>query len=139
MSTDKFESASSVTFKRREAHRQEGALAQTFRVAMQVWDAQVADGISRADRIHGLTQTLRAAWPQTRAWRFYCDQCDDRGLVMAECPGRASCGRQNEHLPHDYGRPCSCQAGNRFKRPEASPDDYAQAGKTKKKSGFTRF
>lgn len=117
-----------------------GALTQTFVAAMAIWDAQKAEGVSRAERLAGLEKTLRAAWPQTRAWKYVCDTCDDYGLEMAQCPGDRTCGREKEHLPHEFGRPCWCGAGNRFRPPaKASPDDFAAAGKTPKPKGFTRF
>lgn len=110
-----------------------GQLAETFKEAMRIWDAQKAEGLSRLERLVVLEKTLRAAWPFTREWKFLCPRCDDTGLVMAGCPGDAACGRVKPHLPHDYGTPCWCQKGARFKPKQATETDHLAAiGKTVK-------
>lgn len=117
---------------RRKAHADEGVLAQTFREAMAGWDRQKAEGVPLTQRIEFLTRSLKAAWPQTREWKYLCAACDDYGLEMHMCPGDATCGRSKAHLAHEYGTPCWCSAGNRFReKPKPSRDDYAQAGKSK--------
>lgn len=124
--------------KRNQAHREEGALAQTFRVAMRIWDEQKEQGVPLHERVLGLSKSLRACWPQTREWKFICHRCDDRGLAMETCQGDHTCGRSKPHLPHDFGRPCTCSVGNRFKAPAPALDDYAAAGKSRPaKKGFT--
>lgn len=129
-----------VPGKRRAFDADLGPLARTYKAAMEIWDAQKADGVSLLERIAGLTKTLRAAWPQTREWKYLCNLCEDRGLEMLMCPGDRSCGRDREHLPHDYGRACLCSAGNRFKRPAPTEADYTQAAKSKPvKKGFQRW
>jgi hypothetical protein len=100
----------------------DGVLARTYQLAMRLWDAQAADGLSRAHRLVGLEKTLRAAWPQTREWKYLCASCHDYGLVMSVCAGDATCGRLKEHAPHEFGRPCWCQAGAKFReKPPADP------------------
>jgi hypothetical protein len=136
--------ATAVPVKRRDAHIKDGILAQTFRAAMELWDGQKADGVSLRERIEGLTRTLMAAWPKGRVedWKYLCHECDDYGVRYFDCPGDSSCGRHKRHLPHDYVRACHCGAGQRMTPPApAAADDYAQAGRTKKKnaSGFGRF
>src|SRR6266853_1090155 len=141
----------------REAHRhvrrqlraaraaeQLGPLAQTYRAAMRLWDAQKAEGISLEERQRGLEQSLRAAWPQTREWHYLCSACDDYGLVIAQCPGgeAQTSRRPRVHTahnstwpcsrPHTYGWPCSCPAGARFRsQPKPEPTDFHAAGKSK--------
>lgn len=107
---------------RRAASKTWGLLASTFAEAMRIWDGQKADGVSKAQREADLEKTLRAAWPQVREWYYLCSSCRDMGLAMSACPGDATCGRGKPHLPHDFGRPCSCQAGERFReRPRPVP------------------
>jgi len=117
---------------RRAAKAQYGNLAQTFMAAMQIWDAQKAEGVSREGRLAGLEKTLRASWPQAREWKYLCQECGDIGLVSYDCSGRLDCGRHREHLPHSYGRPCFCSKGARFsEKPKPEPADFKQAGLTK--------
>ena len=127
-----------VSASRRRDGRAFGTLAQTFIEAMRIWDIQKADGVSEAERQAGLEKTLRAAWPQTREWQYFCS-CHDYGLEILTCPGNATCGRVKRHLPHEWGNPCWCQAGKRFRAPEKpQPEDFAAAGKTTKRSGLSR-
>ena len=118
---------------RRASRKDLGPLAQTFVEAMRIWDQQKADGVSKEERLAGLEQTLRAAWPFAREWKFLCGGCGDTGLIMRECRGENGfCGRRKAHLPHEYGEPCSCAAGLKFLgKPKAEPTDYKQAGFTK--------
>jgi hypothetical protein len=120
-------------------------LGAVFKEAMRIWDAQKAEGVSLPERLRGLEQTLRAAWPRGRQepWRFNCEQCEDRGLVMSTCPGvaEATCGRERPHLAHDFGRPCWCEGGARF-RPKAKPtedDAVASAAKVSKPQKVGRW
>ena len=121
-----------VPGRRRQAHAEEGPLAASFRVAMEIWQKQQADGVPVVDRLAGLEKTLRAAWPQTREWKYLCRSCADYGLVMGLCPGDRTCGRDRAHLPHEVGTPCWCSRGAAFK-PKQKPaaEDFAAAGKSK--------
>jgi hypothetical protein len=116
---------------RKAADAQGGTLAQTIQAALRIWDGQTADGLPLAERQAGLERTLRAAWPQTREWRYLCATCDDVGLIFAECPGNDHCGRSLPHPPHSYGAPCFCPKGVRFKEKPAEPGDFRQAGRSK--------
>src|SRR3990167_3501486 len=94
-----------------------GVLSQTFTAAMALWDQQKADGVGREDRLICLEKTLRAAWPQTREWKYLCRTCADYGLEMATCDGRSGrCGRTRPHLPHEFGTACWCNAGQKFRK-----------------------
>jgi hypothetical protein len=131
-----------VPGKRRQAHAEEGLLAQTFHEAMRIWDVQKAEGVSFQERVAGLEKTLRAAWPKSRdaAWRYLCDRCDDCGLVIGQCPGDATCGDPKRHGAHSYGTPCWCEKGNQFKQRAPTAADYTQAAKSKPvKKGFQRW
>jgi hypothetical protein len=110
----------------------DSVLVQTYMAAMRHWDAQKSDGVSLCERLIGLEKTLRACWPFTREWKYLCVECSDFGLVMATCPGDATCGRSKQHLPHDYGTPCWCSQGIRYRaKPKPSADDFTAAGKSK--------
>lgn len=117
---------------RRQAHAEEGALAATHRAAIELWDRQKLEGVSLADRLRGLEQTLRLAWPKGREaeWKMLCTRCGDYGLEMAWCDGDATCGRVKRHLPHEYGNPCWCQAGQRFKVLVKRAADFTEAGQS---------
>lgn len=135
--------ARAVKAARRRARETEGPLAATFRAAMEHWDAQKADGISFAERAKGLEKSLRAAWPKGRDtdWKYLCSDCSDYGLIMSDCRGDATCGRTFPHRPHDFGRPCWCPKGARFRdTPKPGPEGFTGVGKSPKKpSGFTKF
>lgn len=106
---------------------------------MRLWDAMKADGVPREEREAALERTLRAAWPQTREWKYLCNLCSDIGLRMQACPGDATCGRLKAHLPHDFGRPCWCEHGARFKEKQHTEDDaIATAAKVKKPTRIGR-
>lgn len=112
--------------------RQHGTLSDTVMDAMRLWDEQKAGGVSLADRQRGLFGVLRDAWPQVREWKYLCQNCNDTGLVMAECSGDATCGRVKLHLPHEFGTPCWCSLGSRFKQQsKPTPEDFTQAGRSK--------
>jgi hypothetical protein len=116
-----------------------GTLSQTFVAAMRIWDQQKADGVSKAERLAGLEQTLRAAWPQTRAWHYLCVACSDLGLELFECDGGSACGRTKRHLPHTYGRACVCAKGAAFREaPKPEPADFKAAGRSKPLSRMGR-
>ena len=83
-------------------------------------------------------RSVRSAWPPGREWKYLCQNCRDYGLEMLECPGDATCGRDKQHRPHDFGRPCWCDAGAKFRARLKSEEDFQQAGKTPKRSGFSR-
>ncbi len=119
---------------RKHAKAELGQLAQVFQTAMRLWDADKAAGMPLGERLRNLEQTLRAAWPQTREWKYLCQQCHDYGLVMNVCPGlrEAICGRTKPHYAHEFGTPCWCSAGQRFKdKPKPTAEDFTMAGKSK--------
>ena len=124
---------------RKKAHATEGKLASTFREAMVIWDQMKADGMSLVDRVKGLEAVLRDVWPFTREWKYICSNCNDYGLSMGNCPGDATCGRHKPHLPHEFGTPCWCELGRRFReKPRGGPDDFKAAGRTSKPSRVGR-
>lgn len=120
-------------------HLNEGVLSATIRAALLEYDNQRAAGASEAELARNFEQTVRASWPFVREWRFLCQRCFDFGLEMGRCPGDATCGRPKEHLAHDFGTPCWCSAGNRFKVTEKTPDDAIAAAARTPKRQPTRF
>lgn len=126
----------------------DGQLGKIFREAMIAWDAMKADGISFQERVKALALSLRPHWPFAEYMGYQearCGSCDGTGLTMHTCPGDATCGpppegstmkrRRIPHLPHDFGSPCWCALGARF-RPRQR-DDFEAAGKMPAKT-FTR-
>lgn len=81
---------------------------------------------------------VRANWPTEREWKHLCQRCGDYGLEMFTCPGDATCGRDKPHLAHEFGQPCWCSAGAKFKAKPRSDEDFQQAGKVTKPKGFSR-
>jgi hypothetical protein len=107
--------------------------------AMNYWDALRANGASIPDATKSLEAVLREYLTLTREWKYLCSHCDDYGLVMGTCSGDATCGRDQPHLPHSFGTPCWCERGNKFrKKLPADPDDFAQAGRTRKPTRMGR-
>ena len=121
----------SVRRARQSTQAQLGPLAKTYVAAMAQWDAQKAAGVSQEDRLICLEKTLRAAWPQTREWKYLCQTCADHGLEMATCDGRSGrCGRSNPHLAHEFGTACWCAAGERFRAKPKPAEDFTAAGRS---------
>lgn len=67
--------------------------------------------------------------PITRTWRYYCDRCEDSGLLTLRCEGRGEeyasfaltrrpwvpeqrCERIKSHYAHEWAKPCPCAATN---------------------------
>lgn len=135
-----------VRNRRRKAARQLGPLAQTYTAAMEQWDREKDDGVSKEDRIAHLETILRAAWPQTRAWHYLCEACRDTGLVIRVCragdrcslvsmldPSKLLCAQDPDTATHEYGVPCHvCEKGKRFRpKPKETPEDFSHAGRSK--------
>lgn len=162
MSDESTPSPATIQRRRRAADHEWGPLARTYLAAMEIWDAEKADGVPLEVRHAHLEQTIRAAWPRGRAepWHHACDRCSDTGWVPSVCTPETPCGRPFR-LPgasgndwtgrgrcssgHSYVRPCHCQNGDEARRalnPKAvASDDYAAgAGKAKPKPrGFSRL
>jgi hypothetical protein len=140
---------------RKDAHKTDGKLAAAFVEAMHILDAQKANGVPFAERIQGLDETLRHVWPFTRTWHYLCEACRDTGLVMHVCRLGARCDGISSRIDgpkgtpgkykrlcaqhptsdytHEYGIPCDCEKGRRFREPATrrGPDDFKDAGKSK--------
>lgn len=125
-----------------------GSLAQTYAAAIDAWDQQKAAGASFDERTANLERTLRAAWPQERAWHYICQRCDDTGWIYGECSTLTPCGRPFA-LPkqrmddftgrgkclagHAFIRPCLCAKGDRHRAAQegrAPAGDFRDTGKS---------
>lgn len=129
-----------VSGSRRKAHAELGPLAATYEAAMALFARQKAEGVSLAERLGGLEKTLRVAWPKGREneWKYPCAKCGDYGLEMAWCDGDATCGREKRHLRHEFGTPCWCPAGKRFKATQKQAADFTEATQTKQPTRLGR-
>lgn len=137
----------------------ESMLSQTVREALRLRDQMRADGASEEDLTKGLAQTLRASWPQTRAWHYDCDGCSDTGWQDKLCTPATPCGRPFDRMgqsaddytgrgrcgpSHTYVVPCFCRRGEvkRVQRDRldqvAAPEDYLGVGRVSKPTRFGR-
>lgn len=115
------------------------SLGDVITDALRYADELKAGGMTKAERDAALEQTIRQVWLKGREWHYLCGNCSDYGLEMHQCPGDATCGRHHEHLPHDYGRACWCQAGAKFRKRERTPEDLVDAAaKTSRPKAMTR-
>jgi hypothetical protein len=147
-----------VRRKRRESAS--GPLATAIREALRLRDKMKADGVAPDDIAAGLERLVRDVWPKTREWHYICDLCNDTGLRMYVCqrgqrcngistridnprdtPGkyRRLCAMHpDSDYSHDYGEPCICARGDRFKRvSKPERDDLGDAAR--KPSQPSRF
>ena len=111
------------------------------------------DGASQAEVTGAIEEAVRAVWPYTREWHYLCDACRDTGLVLHTCRTGARCSgissrtdasgerpgkyrrlcalHPTSTYTHEYGVPCACGKGDRF-RPKARShsDELGEVGKT---------
>lgn len=133
-----------------------GDLADTIKAVLIERDKQREAGASPAEVARNLEQTVRAAWPKGRPWKYLCSDCDDTGLLIYTCkagqrcdgisqrvdssqerPGKHTrlCARAPESsYEHTYGEACVCSAGRRFRStPVQDQDMVLLAAKAPKK------
>lgn len=117
-------------------------LAEAYKDCLPILDAQKKAGVPFLERIKGLEGVIRTFWPFTREWHYVCGECADYGLQMANCDGekhRCGLGKGKPHLPHEYGRPCWCSAGARFKARERTEETAVEAAaKVRRPTRFGR-
>lgn len=142
----------------------DSALAEGVLAGIEQWAAQKADGVSLEERRGNLEKTLRAIWPQTRPWKFLCDDCGDTGWQHHHCPTR-HCGRPfslprsnrsglkdytgsstmfcNSKAGHDYVMPCFCAKGRAMHRQvegiSQDGDDFTAAAGARNSRGMTKL
>lgn len=122
----------------RERVTKHGTLAATVWEAARIWSVLKAEGASLAERVRTMTVTIRAVWPFTREWHYLCAACEDHGLSIASCPGDTSCGRAFRHGPHEYGTPCFCPKGDRFRVKSRPEKDFISATKVRQPTRIGR-
>ncbi len=110
-------------------------LYETIREASRLRQQMLEDGTSAEDGAVFFRNAVRSAWPFTREWIYLCDHCRDLGWEYLFCQGDRTCGREKDHLPHDYVRPCTCKAGVAKVQGERTEyDEVAAAAKTPPRS-----
>ena len=135
-----------LAWKRRKKGKQEdGQLAKAVMEAFDIRDQLKKSGADTATINAGLERTLRDFWPKakgrTEPWRYECDDCNDTGLLMMQCPGGEDprCGRLRPHDAHEFGQPCFCKRGARFHdKPKSADDAVTSAAKVTKPTRFGR-
>lgn len=133
-----------VRANRRVAKKELGPLATAITEALKMRDRMKADGMSGDALNAGLEGVLRELWPKpagrSEPWRYNCEACQDYGLEILPCPGNATCGFLKPHGPHEFGRPCFCGKGSRFRdAPKPTGTDAVErASKQKKPSRWGR-
>ena len=123
------------------ARQEDGDLHALGKETFRIWDRMRENGESFEDRCAYLVGILKQILRFGREWKYLCQQCDDYGLILAECSGDSACGRHKPHLAHSFGTPCVCSKGNAFRAPAPTSSDYTAAGKTAKPKprGFQRM
>jgi len=125
-------------------------------------DGLKAKGASQTDLDAGLEAILRDRWPKphdrTTPWRYLCELCQDTGLRIFTCRPSARCngistrtdgpgsraGKERRLCvmatdeTHEYGEPCVCERGARFRPRARGVDDFVSAAKASKPTRFGR-
>lgn len=122
-----------VTRKRRSEKL--GVFSTAVMQTLELRDQLKAAGVTEPALSQGLEATLRQFWPKARTepWHDQCGNCRDYGLEMHTCPGDATCGRHKPHAAHDYGVPCWCVKGQRFRDQQKPTGDDAMSVAVKQK------
>jgi len=138
---------------RRAQARQLGPLATSYDEMMALSDKLKADSVPAEERQKGIEAVLRQMWPFTRTWKYLCEKCNDTGLIIKVCRQGDRCNgistrsdspyqepgkyqrlcTMNETYEHEYGVPCFCSLGARFreKPPQNDPTGFSDVGKSK--------
>jgi len=129
----------------RTASHDDRKMADAIMAAVDLRLRLKADGATGAELNAGLEAVVRDAWPKQRdeAWRYLCATCSDTGLELRMCPDGKVCGMANgrrHEAPHEYGVPCYCSLGRRFRARQLTQDDaVAVAARTAKQKPMSRF
>lgn len=120
-------------------------MATTIMAAVDIRQRLKADGASGHELEGGLEAIVRETWPKptsgrTDPWHYNCDACADSGLELHICRDGKSCGMahgKRHAAPHEYGTPCWCERGHRFKaRQRTQEDAVAVAARVAKPTRF---
>jgi len=112
--------------------------------ALKMRDELKAGGLDGHALNQALEAVLRDSWPKpkdrTEPWHDACANCRDYGLEMLWCPGDATCGPnlvtkapRPKHGAHEFGKPCWCPKGQRFREKQAPTPDDAETMAAKRK------
>lgn len=129
----------------RRAATDERQMANVIMAAVDLRLRLKADGATGAELEDGLAAVVREAWPKHRPepWHYLCATCADSGLELRICHDGKGCGlaegKPHEH-PHEYGVPCFCSLGHRFRERRPQVDDaITAAARTARPKPMSRF
>lgn len=134
------------------------SLGKIIMAAIVELDKMKADGARAEDLETGFERLVRNVWPKGREkpWQYLCAGCRDTGLEIHVCrpgmrcdgistrkEGRRLCTQPSADAAgyeHDYGLPCVCSLGARFRPGQRSQAeaDFTTATKSKPRTP-TRF
>lgn len=98
-----------------------------------LYESMRRNGMTKEQADYALEQHLRSVMTHVQEWKYICEQCDDTGLEILNCPD-VRCQRRAEHGPHTYGVPCRCRKGDRWRdRPQTPDDDLTAAANMPKR------
>lgn len=122
--------------------------------AIATADQMRADGASQVECLDVVEQVLRYGFPHGRPWKYLCQSCQDTGLDMRVCQRGDRCNGVSTRTDgpkerpgkyrrlcavdtagdytHEYGVPCFCSLGQKFRDHPPSAEDFTSAGKTSK-------
>jgi hypothetical protein len=86
--------------------------AQLAREANRRFFPTTAEWVTVAREIEVKSYRRQLSARPDQPWHMDCLRCDDSGWIFFECPD-AACGRDREHAPHVFVRPCPCRPTNR--------------------------
>ena len=135
--------------------KQDHRLSKAIEDALKIREQMRDDGATPADLAAGFERVVRDVWPTVREWHYLCEQCSDTGLVLYVCaPGRRCNGistridgpheqpgkyrrlcalHPEADYTHEYGEPCDCKFGSRFRSTPKSDRDVLQDAAMKPK------
>lgn len=117
--------------RRRLAAKTDATLHAFGKEAFAILDRMRADGATETDCRSYLAGVLKQIAPGTDCGcprcRWLCMACEDTGAVMVRRPARIYGGAMVDTV-----EPCHCAKGQRFMPKTPEPDDYTQAGRTRK-------
>lgn len=137
-------------------------LSQAIDEALTLRKQMVADKMPAADIAASFEQVVRDVWPKGREWHYLCEQCSDTGLIIYTCRPGARCNgistrtdgphekpgkyrrlcaqHPDSDYTHEYGEPCDCKNGSRFRKaPPTDRDVLNDAAMKPKPKPFSKF
>lgn len=117
------------------------SLATAIEDALKIRATMKMSGATGEELERDFEGVVRAVWPFTREWKYLCASCLDTGLEILICHDGKTCGLakgQKHEAPHEYGVPCWCSKGARFrvKSRQSEDDVIAAAAKVSRPKRF---